>query len=142
MAKLYKQIKVKTDNLGSTGAQVLIGTVTKLDPQASNNGYLNNIRLSTLLNDHPGGYEGGFMAYLTTDNTWDDSNIISARAGNFADTVNIPAKRTLRQGTDNVQGNMGDVHLWMEITDNTVSADIDMRVVVETWGNFIKFDFA
>ena len=140
--KLYKQTKVKTDNLGSTGGQILIGTVTKLDAQGVN-GYLNNIRVSALLNDADGhtGDQGGFIAYLTTDNSWSDDNIITARAGRFADTVNLPAKRTLRQGTDNAYGNMGDVHLWMEITDISTVTDVELRIVTETWGSFIEYSF-
>ena len=142
--RMYKQTKVKTKSVGSAGGQILLGTVEKIDPQMSANGYLNNIRLSCLLNSpesiHTHG-QGGFIAYLTTDNSWDDSNIITARAGNFADTVNMPAKRTLRQNSDNTLGNMGLVHLWIEITDISITEE-DVRVVVETWGSFIKFEFA
>ena len=143
-SKMYKQVKVDTIDVGSAGGQVLIGTIEKIDPQMAANGYLNNVKLSVLLNDpesvHTHG-QGGFMAYLTSDNTWDDSNIISARAGNFADTVNIPARRTIRQNSDNVLGNLGLVHLWIEISDISLLSE-DLRVVVETWGSFIKFNFA
>ena len=142
--KMYKQTKVKTDNVGSAGDQVLVGTIEKIDPQMSANGYLNNVRLSALLNVSKISTipkHGGFIAYLTTDDTWDDSNIITARAGNFADTVNLPAKRTIRQNSDNTLGNLGLVHLWIEITDISLT-DEDMRIVVETWGSFIKFEFA
>ena len=137
----YKQTKVQTKNVGSAGGQILLGTVQKLDPQSSMNGWLNNIRLSGLLQDTNTYAEGGFIAYLTTDNTWDDSNIITARAGRFADTVNLPAKRTLMQSADQVSGNTGAVHLWIEITDIGIVSE-EMRVVVETWGSFIKFEFA
>ena len=142
--RMYKQTKVRTKAVGSAGDQVLLGTVEKIDPQMSANGYLNNIRLSCLLNDpesiHSHG-SGGFIAYLTTDNSWDDSNIITARAGNFADTVNLPAKRVIRQNSDNVLGNLGLVHLWIEVTDISLTTE-EVRTVVETWGSFIKFEFA
>ena len=141
--KSYKQTKVETKNVGSAGGQILVGTIEKIDPQASMNGWLNNIRLSALLNDSAQVTPevGGFIAYLTTDNTWDDSNIITARAGRFADTVNMPAKRTIMQNTDQVSGNTGAVHLWIEITDLGIATEY-LRLVVETWGSFIKFEFA
>ena len=139
----YKQTKVETKNVGSIGGQIRLGTIDKIDPQASMNGWLNNVRLSALLNDSAQVTPevGGFIAYLTTDDSWDDLNIITARAGRFADTVNLPAKRTIMQNTDQVSGNTGAVHLWIEITDLGVGAE-EMRVVVETWGSFIKYEFA
>jgi len=139
----YKQVKVKTMNVGSAGAQIYLGKVEKLDPQSSMNGWLNNIRFSALLND-PSAVDsriGGFIAYLTTDNVWDDSNVITARAGNFSDTVNLTGRRTIRQNTDQVSGNTGAVHLFIEITDIGTSSN-EMRVIAETWGHFIKFDWA
>ena len=141
MACKYKQTNVQTKSVGGAGAQVRIGEVTKLDAQGVN-GYLHNIRISALLNAVAivGDQNfGGYIAYLTTDNVWSDEYIITARAGNFADTVNLTAKRKLTQSTDQASGNTGAVHLWIECTD-IGSASKELRIVTETWGNFIKFD--
>ena len=135
---LYKTTNVATKNVGSAGGQIHCGTVDKLDAQGIN-GYLNNIRLSVLLNDSVDGEIGGFIAYLTTDDTWNDNYVITARAGSFGDTVNLSAKRTIRQNSDNALGNMGLVHLWIELTDITVSTDVNLRYVAESWGRFIEF---
>ena len=142
MARRYKQTKTKTDNLGSAGSQVLIGKVDKIDAQGVN-GYLHNIRVSMLLNEGHTAFttNGGFICYLTTADTWADEDIICARAAQFADTVNLPAKRTLRQSADNVKGNMGPVYLWAECSDITASTDVTVRIVTETWGSFIEYEW-
>ena len=136
--KLYKTTNVATKNLGTSGGQIHVGTIDKLDAQGVN-GYLNNIRVSVLLNDSSGGYNGGFIAYLTTDDTWDDDTIITARAGNFADSVNLVAKRSIQQNNDQVRGNQGLIHLWLEVTDIATVIGTDVRYVAETWGRFIEY---
>ena len=144
MAKLYKQIKTQTDNFGSAGAQIRIGEIVKIDPQMSQNGYVNNVKVSFLLNSDAGAtgpVPGGFMAYLSTSDTWSDSNVVSAKAGRFAETVNLSAKHTIRQGSGNVTGNMGPLYLYIELTDFGI-INVEGRVVVETWGRFVKFDFS
>ena len=116
--RLYKTVNVATKSLGATGDQIHLGTIDKIDAQGAN-GYFNNLRLSLNLNDSSGltALAGGYIAYLTTDDSWSDDSIITARAGNFASQINLPAKRTIRQNSDNVLGNMGQVHLWVECTD-------------------------
>ena len=127
--------------MGSSGGQVRVGVVDKIDAQGMN-GYLNNIRLSVLLNDpesiHSHG-AGGFIAYLTTSSGWSDDYVISAAAGNFADTVNLTAKRSISENANVTQGNSGQIHLWIELTDISLTSD-EIRYVAETWGNFIAYD--
>ena len=137
-SKLYKTVNVATKSVGTSGAQVHIGTIDKLDAQGVN-GYLNNIRFSAMLNDSAGGFSGGFIAYLTTDDTWDDDTIITARAGNFADTVNLVAKRSIQQNNDQVRGNQGLIHLWLEVTDIATVFPTEVRYIAETWGSFIAY---
>ena len=136
----YKLTNVATKNLGSSGAQVRVAEIDKLDAQGIN-GYLNNIRLSVLLNDpesiHTNG-AGGFIAYLTTDDAWSDDYVITAAAGNFSDTVNLSAKRWIQQNNDQIKGNQGMIHLWIELSDTSITSH-EVRYVAETWGNFIAF---
>ena len=136
--KMYKLTNVATKELGTSGGQVRIGVVDKLDAQGIN-GYLNNIRLSVLLNDSSAAKDGGFIAYLTTSSTWDDDNIICARAGNYADTVNLPARRSITRNSDGATSNDGLIHLWLEVTDIAVLDATEVRYVAETWGYFIAF---
>ena len=136
----YKIVNVHTKNLGSTGDQVLIGTIDKLDAQGVS-AYLNNVRFSAVLNNSQGDEAlGGYMVYLTTSSDWSDDYVITARAGSFGSTVNLSAKRTIEQNATNKFGNLGPIYLWMEITDITLTSDVDMRYVAETWGRFIQFD--
>ena len=137
--KSYKLVNVATKNLGGSGDQIRIGEVDKLDAQGIN-GFLNNIRLSVLLNDDSGGgYIGGFIAYLTTSSTWSDDYVITARAGNFGDTVNLVGKRRIIRNSDGATSNDGLVHLWLELTDIETLGSSDVRYVAETWGRFIAY---
>ena len=79
------------------------------------------------------------MFYLTTATTWSDDYIISAGATNTAGRVSLSAKRWIKENEADLKGNIGTVHLWAELTDITVSDNIDMRYVAETWGSFVLF---
>ena len=140
-SKLYKTVNVATKNVGSAGGQVRIGVIDKIDAQGMS-GYLNNVRLSVLLNDpesiHSHG-AGGFIAYLTTSNSWNDDYILTATAGNFADTVNLTAKRRIVENANQTFGNQGQLHLWVELTDISLTSD-EIRYVAECWGNFIAYE--
>ena len=136
--RLFKVVNVATKDMGSAGGQILIGKVSKLDAQGIN-GYLNNIRLSVLLNDSVDGEIGGFMAYLTTSSSWDDDYVITARGGSFGDTISLSAKRTIQANSIQATSNTGQVYLWVELTDITVATDVELRYVAETWGSFIGY---
>jgi len=139
-AKNYKQIHVETKDVGSAGGQILLGYFDPLDVEGGNvSAWLNNVNLSVLLNNSPEGEIGGFLAYLTTGGTWNESDIITARAGNFADTVHLTAKRVIRAAGYQADRNDARIALWIEITDITLGVNVDLRIVVETWGRFIKY---
>ena len=135
---MYKLVNVATKDMGSAGGQVLIGVVDKIDAQGVN-GFLNNIRLSVLLNDSVDGEIGGFLAYLTTGASWDDDQVITARGGSFGDTVSLSAKRSISQNVAKTMSNQGQIYLWVELTDITSTVNVDMRYVAETWGSFIAY---
>ena len=126
--------------MGSAGDQILLGYWISLDPQVRR-GYLNNVRVSGVLNDGDGD-NGGVAYYVTTNSSWADHDIISARAfPGYGGTVNLPVRRTVSGETvDDDTG--GVLYLWGEVTDLTYTTDVELRTIVETWGNFIKFVFS
>ena len=96
--------------------------------------------MSAIINNYDGGdTTPGIMFYLTTDPVFDSDEIITAAACSTAGKVSLSAKRWIKENAADPKGNTGTVHLWAELTDITVSDNIDMRVVVETWGNFVLF---
>ena len=136
----YKQTHVETQNVGSAGAQVHLGYFDPLDVEGGNiSAWLNNVNLSALLNDSPEAEIGGFIAYLTTSDSWSDGDVITARAGQFADTVSLTAKRVIRGAGNQANRNDGRINLWIEITDITVSSGVSLRIVTETWGRFVTY---
>ena len=136
-SRSYKQVSVQTKDVGSAGDQNRILAIAPLDPGVAN-GYLNNVQLTVLLNDSVDGEIGGFIAYLTSGNTWDDDDVITARGGSFGDTVSLTAKRAIRTSTATPDETGGSVHAWVELTDITTTTDVDLRVIAETWGRFLK----
>ena len=132
--------------MGSAGNQVLLGRIDKVQAQGIT-GWFNNVTISYLASDTSAGDLGtenvGVLFYLTSDGVWDDDLVITARGGggNGA-TVNLVAKRSIHSNdvtTGHEDGNIGPVYLWGEVTDATSTADIDARVVTETWGRYIEF---
>ena len=138
--KNYKQTNVATRGLESAGVQFRIGKIEGIDIQ-SMPGYLNNVRLSVNLNDGSitSGGLGGFIAYLSTNTTWSDDDVITARAGTFGGTVNLACKRYIKAEDTEAARSDGPVYLWLEFTDITGIVDVQARYVAETWGRFIKY---
>ena len=137
--KMYKIVNCATKDMGSAGAQIRLGVIGKVDAQGIT-AYLNNVQVSAIINNYDGGdTTPGIMFYLTTDTTWDDDHIISAGATGIAGKLSLSAKRRIKENAADPKGNTGTVHLWAELTDITLSDNINMRYVVETWGSFVLF---
>ena len=139
--KNYKLVNAKTMAGGSTGAQILVGRVDKIDAQGVPGGWLNNINVTVML-DEAEQDQAGIICYLTTDNVWSDNYIISAKAtpGGPSGTVSLSAKRritTNADGNTEILGTGGPIYLWVEIGDYV--AGEDFRYVAETWGRWIEF---
>ena len=135
----YKICNAFTKDMGSGGGQIHLGYVSKVDAQGIT-AWINNLQCSAIVNNYDGGDETpGIMFYLTTNNSWSDDYVITAAATAVGGKVSLSAKRTIVENTNDIQGNEGKVNLWAELTDITVSDNIDLRVVVETWGRFVLF---
>ena len=121
--------------MGSAGAQVACLEITPVDPNIRY-GWLNNIQVTCLLNDSPEAEVGGFVAYLSSANPHSDDAIITARGGNFSDTVNLTAKRRVTSDAS-VAIPDGKVWLFVELTDITLGS-AELRIITETWGKYLK----
>ena len=146
--KNYKQTLTMTKDMGSAGAQKHIGKAEKLDPALAA-GYLNNIVVSAQINDlgpiiagDPAPNTPGFTVYLSTapSGAWDDDAILTARSfGPMAGTRSLSAKRWIKtDDTSDLTSSTCPIHVWAEITDVTVTTDIEARFTLEFWGRFIK----
>ena len=136
----YKTINAMTKSFGSAGAQIKIARLKKSDAQSSQVSWLNNLNVSAMLQDGDGD-NGGVMFYLTTNDVWDDDEIISSNAmPGFGGKVSLPAKRRIRVNEDKDLGDFGQVYLWGEITDLSYTTSVNMRLVIDTWGKNIKID--
>ena len=147
-AKNYKQTLSMTKNMGSAGAQRHIGKVEKLDPALAA-GYLNNVVVTGQINDLgplvPGDAppsSPGFTVYLSTaaSGAWDDDAILTARAfGPIAGSASLSAARWIKTDDSSDQSSsVGPIHVWAEITDVTITTDIEARFTLEFWGRFIS----
>ena len=127
---------------GGTGDQTYVGKILPIDVQGSSlSGWLENVRVNVLLNDSELSDTGGYIAYLSTNSTWDDASVITARAGNFASDLSLTCKRPIKDAGFDASRNDAAVALWLEVTDITLTADVSTRVVVEAWGRFIDYSF-
>ena len=135
----YKIVNSDTKAMGSAGGQIRLGVISKVDAQCIS-AYLNNVVVSAIINNYDGGdTTPGIMFYLTTATTWSDDYIISAKATPIGGTVSLSAKRYIKENEADLKGNIGTVHLWAELTDITISDNIDLRYVCETWGSFLLY---
>ena len=136
-ARKYKTVTVNTKNMGSAGAQILLGSYIPMDETISF-GYLNNVVATGFMNDGENN-NGGICFYLTRQSNWADSDVITARATQLGGgTVNLSAKQKVSgEVFDDMPG--GRIYVWAELTDVTLTDDVEIRYVLEAWGRFIRF---
>ena len=136
----YKITNVNTKSMGSTGGQVRIRDIDKIDNQSIMNGYLHAVKVSAIFDSEQGSPGAGFLLYATTDNVWNDDYVItSAALGNGGGTAWLNVRRAIKTGTDTpFQGQSGGpVYIWAEITDPGVSSE-NARFVTEVYGRNIE----
>jgi hypothetical protein len=141
--KNYKLVNVATKSGGSTGTQILIGRIDKIDAQGVPNGFLNNVKLSLMVSEAESD-AGAMMAYLSTDDAWNDDHVISAGAtGAVGGIINLAAKRPITTNAvpdnynDLALGTGGPIYLWVEMADYVAAETF--RYVAETWGRYVEF---
>ena len=139
-ARNYKITNVNTKAMGSTGTQVRIRDIDKIDNQSIMSGYLHSVKMSTIFDTEQGSPGAGIMFYATTDNGWSDDYVITASAvGNGGGSAWLNIRRTIKTGSDTpLQGQSGGpVYIWAEITDPGVSSE-SVRFVSEVYGRNIE----
>ena len=135
----YKIVNALTKDMGSGGGQIRLGYLDKLDAQGIT-AWANNFVVSTMVNNYDGGNPAlGIMVYATTGDPFSDDEIITARAVYSGGTVSLALKRPIRADAEKATANDGRIYLYAELTDITVTDDVEARFVIESWGNFIEF---
>ena len=136
----YKITNVNSKSMGSSGGQIRIRNIDKVDNQSTANGWLQSVKVSTIFDTEQGSPGAGVILYATTDNVWNDDYVItSAALGNGGGTCWLNIKRTIKTGADTpLQGQSGGpVYIWAEITDPGVSSET-LRFVTEVYGRNIE----
>ncbi len=136
----YKIVNVNTKAMGSTGGQVRIRDIDKVDNQSTANGWVQSVKVSAIYDTEQGSPGSGILLYATTDNSWnDDYVIVSAALGAGGGSTWLNIKRTIRTGADTpLQGQAGGpIYIWAEITDPGVSSE-SLRLVTETYGRNVE----
>ena len=139
-ARNYKITNANTKSMGSSGGQLRIRDVDKIDNQSTQNGYCHSVKMSAIYDSEQGSPGAGIMFYATTDNVWSDDYIITASAvGNGGGTTWLNLRRTIKTGSDTpLQGQSGGpIYIWAEITDPGVSSE-NLRFVSEVYGRNIE----
>ena len=140
--RVYKITNVNTKAMGSTGTQVLLREITKIDNQSIMSGYVHAVKMSAIFDTEQGNPGVGIMFYATTDNGWSDDYVITASAcGQGGGTTWLNLRRTIKTGADTaLQGQSGGpVYIWGEITDPGVTSE-SVRLVSEVYGRNIEVD--
>jgi len=149
----YKQTKTGTVNLGTSGTQIHIATIQKVDDQLKG-AFLNNVQFSVQQNLTIGSTQvwdtSGFISrsssqaftlYLSPEATsWSDDRVIAAyTVGNGGGNGNLVCKRQIKTNSTGsaVAEDIGPVHVWMEGTDISVTTDAQARVTLTAWGRMI-----
>ena len=136
--KQYKQVVTDTKSLGSSGGQILIGT---LAPIANRNqlgrAFCKNITMTYMLQGDAaaGADQGAVTFYIGSNSAWADSDVITARSAAYGGgTLNIPVNAWVSgEVTDDAPG--GKLYVWAECTDMTVVTNVDIRYTAEIWGS-------
>ena len=140
----YKITNVNTKSMGSTGGQIRVRNIAKVDNQSTENGYVHAVKMSVIFDTEQGSPGAGVLAYATTDNVWSDNYVIAAgAAGNGGGIIWLNLRRRISTGTDEpLKGSLGGpIYIWLEITDPGVSSE-SLRIVSEVYGRNITVDEA
>ncbi len=134
----YKQVISATKDVGSAGGQVLIGSLSPLTARNQlGRAYCKNIVMTYILQGDAAADpdQGGVVFYISSNNTWADSDVITARARSFGGgTVNLPVHSWVSgEVTDDAPG--GKLYVYAEATDVTGITDVDIRYTAEVWGS-------
>ena len=142
--KNYKLVNAASKTVGSAGAQILIGKITKLNHQSIPNGYVHGVKISAMIQEAEQD-TASIMFYLSTNDSWSDSDIISAAAtGSTGGSAWLSAKRSIRtnatpdNSNDIMLSSFGPIYVYVEAGDYVASESI--RYVAETWGRNVEFD--
>ena len=143
--KMYKDLSfVSVKNLGSSGAPIAIMRVQKQQGQMTS-AFIKNLRIHCILNDVSGASTPSsdmpvnFMFYATTTGSSvpTSGNCIAAAATGYGGgSVNLTLNRVIRD--NDYDPNSGDhaIAIWAECTDATVTADIELKLVAESYGRW------
>ena len=134
--RTYPIVSAATSSGTSTGVQKLIARIHKVDAQGIPAAYVNNVKVSVMVNEAEQDV-GGIMCYATTDGAWNDNFIITAGATSGpGGSVNLRLKRPIRTNAEDQpameQGIGGPIYIWVEIADYVATEEF--RWVTEVWG--------
>ena len=134
---------IKTEDVGSAGDPTLVAKFEKQSDMFTS-AYLHNVRVHAIVDDIAGASTPAadmplnFLFTLSTsDSSSPSTNLIAAAATGYGGgSVSLSARRRIVTNDVDPEAGDGVVCLWVETTDATVSANIDMRCVVEAWGRW------
>ena len=138
-ARNYHSAQRTVHSLGSLGTVGLIGSFQTLE-QADQNylGYLDNVKVSCLLEVTVDDNPVGIMYYITNEETFDNGNVICAGACNTAGTIWLPVRRKVGETEHPIPGTT-KLYLWGELSD-TGAVTHSIVSMVEFWGRLINFE--
>ena len=107
--------------------------------------FIKNLRIHSILNDVSGSSSPvsdmpvNFMFYATTTGASAPTSgncIAAAATGYGGGSVNLTINRVIRD--NDYDPNSGDqaIAIWAECTDATLTADIDLKIVAESYGRW------
>jgi len=143
---MFKQLAlIQVDDLASAGDPKLIAAMYKQQDSLTR-AWIEKVRISFILDDIAGGGVNvipfGYLWYVTTDNSAvpDTQNLIASTAtGNSGGgTVTIDVKRSITDNSFDSNSGFNALALWVEATDATVTADVDLKVSIEVFGRWHK----
>ena len=136
--KMFKQVVNDTVDLGDAGAQTLLGSLAPITNRNQlGRAYCNNLVLTYILNQDGavGDDVGGVVFYISSNATWAESDVISARAMPYGGgTINLPVKAWV-SGTETEDAPGGKLYLYAECTDTSAVLNTDIRFTAEVWGS-------
>ena len=128
----YKITKVLTKDMESSGGQLLLATISSIDPE-NVSAYVENVRIGCIQNDGDGD-NGGFLLYASAASSWADSDVIAFGAtGSLGGTTNLKLKRWIKRSTQQSEGVDGAIYIWAEVTDLGTTQNT-ARFAMDIWG--------
>ena len=139
MAKMYRTTVTNNGkSLGASSVAQLCFSIRPLQGDQAPGAYLQKVKVSIIQENFGGNVPSGFMLYASSNDNWDDNDVITAQAvPTMGGTVWLNLKRAIKSYTEETDRADGPIYIYARALDPGLITNIEVHLVAEAWGRYV-----